>query len=198
VTAEPASSGRLVPLAWTRFPNQTGDTPEGPQRETSRKTCKDDVDQYSALCTRTCRYCNKERMPGSSDILWFFFAAGAAVLAALWVAIRMEQRLGLASAPPPNAPAAQHADWHPTWPPTPPRPGSRSAGSRRRQRGLTGRARPHRTRQYVHPELYAKCMGCPSTPSSGTPHLWRTATRPANRSGDVGGLPTWPSWSPWW
>jgi hypothetical protein len=27
----------------------------------------------------------------------------------------------------------------------------------------------------------------------------RTATtRPANRSGDVGGLPTWRTWPPWW
>ena len=26
--------------------------------------------------------------------------------------------------------------------------------------------------------------------SSGTPRLWRTATRPVNLSGDVGGLPT--------
>jgi ATP-dependent Clp protease ATP-binding subunit ClpB len=30
------------------------------------------------------------------------------------------------------------------------------------------------------------------------PRLWRTTTRPANRSGDVGGLPTWRTWPPWW
>jgi ATP-dependent Clp protease ATP-binding subunit ClpB len=29
------------------------------------------------------------------------------------------------------------------------------------------------------------------------PRLWRTSTRPANRSGDVGGLPTWRTWPPW-
>ena len=34
--------------------------------------------------------------------------------------------------------------------------------------------------------------------SSGTPRLWRTATRPANLSGDVGGLPTWRTWPLWW
>ena len=28
--------------------------------------------------------------------------------------------------------------------------------------------------------------------------LWRTTTRLANRSGDVGGLPTWRTWLPWW
>jgi hypothetical protein len=47
-------------------------------------------------------------------------------------------------------------------------------------------------------KLYADCTGSPSTPSSGTPRLWRTTTRPANRSGDVGGLPTWRTWPPWW
>jgi len=47
-------------------------------------------------------------------------------------------------------------------------------------------------------ELCADCTGSPSTPSSGTPPLWRTTTRPANRSGDVGGLPTWRTWPPWW
>ena len=26
------------------------------------------------------------------------------------------------------------------------------------------------------------------------PRLWRTTPRPANRSGDVGGLPTWRTW----
>ena len=30
------------------------------------------------------------------------------------------------------------------------------------------------------------------------PRLWRTTTRPADRSGDVGGLPTWRTWPPWW
>jgi ATP-dependent Clp protease ATP-binding subunit ClpB len=30
------------------------------------------------------------------------------------------------------------------------------------------------------------------------PRLWRTTPRPANRSGDVGGLPTWRTWPPWW
>ena len=29
------------------------------------------------------------------------------------------------------------------------------------------------------------------------PRLWRTLTRPANRSGDVGALPTWRTWPPW-
>ena len=47
-------------------------------------------------------------------------------------------------------------------------------------------------------ELCADCTGSPSTPSSGTPRLWRTTPRPANRSGDVGGLPTWRTWPPWW
>ncbi len=46
--------------------------------------------------------------------------------------------------------------------------------------------------------LHADCTGSPSTPSSGTPRLWRTTTRPANRSGDVGGLPTWRTWPAWW
>ena len=46
--------------------------------------------------------------------------------------------------------------------------------------------------------LYADCTGPPSTPSSGTPRLWRTTTRPADRSGDVDGLPTWRTWPPWW
>jgi ATP-dependent Clp protease ATP-binding subunit ClpA len=30
------------------------------------------------------------------------------------------------------------------------------------------------------------------------PRLWRATTRPAIRSGDVGGLPTWRTWPPWW
>jgi ATP-dependent Clp protease ATP-binding subunit ClpB len=30
------------------------------------------------------------------------------------------------------------------------------------------------------------------------PRLWRTTSRPANRSGDVGGLLTWRTWPPWW
>jgi hypothetical protein len=47
-------------------------------------------------------------------------------------------------------------------------------------------------------ELYANCTGSSSTPSSGTPRLWRTTTRPANRSGDVGGLPAGRTWPPWW
>ncbi len=33
--------------------------------------------------------------------------------------------------------------------------------------------------------------------ASGTLRLWRTTTRPANRSGDVGGLLTWRRWPPW-
>ena len=47
-------------------------------------------------------------------------------------------------------------------------------------------------------ELCADCTGSPSTPSSGTPRPWCTTPRPANRSGDVGGLPTWRTWPPWW
>jgi hypothetical protein len=35
-------------------------------------------------------------------------------------------------------------------------------------------------------ELYANCTGSSSTPSSGTPRLWRTTTSPADRSGECG------------
>ena len=55
----------------------------------------------------------KERVPGEmGDMLWFFCAAGAAVAAALCAAILLEQWLGLAPTPPPNAPAARHAGRH--------------------------------------------------------------------------------------
>jgi hypothetical protein len=45
-------------------------------------------------------------------MLWFFCAAGAAVVAALWAAIPLEQWLDLAPTPTPNAPSARHADRH--------------------------------------------------------------------------------------
>ena len=45
--------------------------------------------------------------------------------------------------------------------------------------------------------LGALSTGSPSTPSYAAPRLWRTAPRPANRSGDVGGLPAWRTWPPW-
>jgi hypothetical protein len=72
----------------------------------------------------------------------------------------------------------------------------RYAGSRRRQQGRTGRARPHRTRQRSSSST-PTARAPPSTPPSGTPRLWRT-TRPANRSGDVDGLPAGRTWPPWW
>ncbi len=44
--------------------------------------------------------------------MWFFFATGAAVFTALWLAIRLEIWLGLAPRQTQNASSARHTGWH--------------------------------------------------------------------------------------
>jgi hypothetical protein len=76
-------------------------------------TCRGDATSASrAVHTYLPLLPTRNQCRGIGGTMWFFFATGAAVFTALWLAIRLEIWLGLAPRQTQNASSARHTGWH--------------------------------------------------------------------------------------